>query len=153
MPVITETEYLEIGGVPLATPAWVIVDLTPMWEGSEVRGRDRLLPGVAGVKARKRRATVTPKSLHMLIFGERDQDNGVYADPRAGLWTNIAYLRTNVVDPYSTGNGTRTAILHAPGAVTRTGAVHVISPLRLTKLGTITARAVLQLSIPGGALA
>lgn len=153
MPVITHAEYLAINAVPLATPAWVITDLTPLWEGAEVRGDDRLLPGVAGVKKYRRRATVTRKALPMLVFGQFDQDGNAYADPRAGLWTNIAYLRTNVVDPTNIGDGTREAVLHGPGGVTVSGDVHVISPLKLTILGTITMRAVLEISIPGGVLA
>lgn len=153
MPVITRTEYLEINGVPLATPAWEIVDLSPLWEGAEVRGADRLLPGVIGVRPYRRRATVTVKALRMVIYGDKNLDGVVQADVRLGLWNNIAYLRTNVVDPTNVGNGTRTAILRAPGGITRSGPVHVLSPLKLgADLGPTSVRAVLELSIPGGVL-
>lgn len=208
-------EYLEIDGVALDTPAWIVTDLGPLWEPADVRGGDRLIPGAAGVRSYQRRATVTRKALAMSIFGDVDQAGTPQADVRAGLWANVAYLRANVVDagpmfvttlatstaigavggsfrPSDVGKsivgagipagatiaavasavtatlstaatatgtsavtlggpGTRTAVLHAPGAVTRSGAVHVLG-LKLEDHGAYTLRGVLELSIPAGAL-
>lgn len=148
---ITSDEYLEIDGVPLATFAWKVVDLSPLWEGPDVRGGDRLIPGAAGVRAYPRRATVSQRSLPMLVFGAVDQDGAPYPDPREGLETNFEYLRTNVADPTNLGAGTRVAVLHLPSGATRTADVHV-EALRPGPLGPSSMRAVLTLSIPGGVL-
>lgn len=149
MPVITATEYLEIAGVPLATPAWRIVDLSAMFIGPALRGTDRLIPAAAGVKPYRRRATVTTKPFPMVIFGAKNQEGVANANVRVGLLTNIEYLRTNVIDPLATGNGTRTVIWRRADGTTRTAQAHVL-PLELGPLGPTAVRAVLTLSIPTG---
>lgn len=153
MPLITRSEYLEIDGVPLATPAWEVAagGLLPLLQGPAIRGTDRLLPGVPGVKARKRRATVTLRSVPMKIFVDVDLDGDPYDDPAEGLTANVDYLRANVADPTNIGDGTRTATLHLKDGSTRSGAVHVES-LELGGDDENAVLAVLTLSIPGGAL-
>ena len=148
---VTRAEYLEIDGVPLATPAWEIVDLSPLWQPADVRGSDRLIPGAAGVKPYRRRRTVSKRSLPMIVYGFEDLDGVAYADVREGLETNLDYLRANVVDPTNVGDGTRTAVLHLPSGSTRTGSVHV-EGFELGTAGPTSIRAVLTLSIPEGVL-
>lgn len=155
---ITRDEYLEIdanpGGVanmiPLATYAWEILDLSPLWSSAKKRGSDRLVPGVAGVRSYRRRRTVTVRSLPMIVYGDLDQNGAAYADAREGLETNIAYLEANLVEDPGTTAGTRNAILHRPLS-TKSGAVHVLG-LELAPLGPSSVRAVLELSIPAGKL-
>jgi hypothetical protein len=150
--VITADEYLEISSVPFATPAWRITDLTSLFDGPDVKGGDRDLPHGVAV-AYPRRATITVVDLPLVVFGASDQDGVAYADAREGLEANIAYLRANVVDPLTTGDGTRPAVLHQFSGATLSADVTVISPLRLSRFTPVAARGVLRLSIPTGAFA
>lgn len=152
MPSPTRTEYLEIDGVPLPSDAWDVLSLLPLWHGPQVRGSDRLIPGAAGVKAYRRRATVTVRTLELVIYGHVDEDGNPNVDVRAGLEANVAYLRANVADPTNVGDGTRTAVLHLPSGATRTADVHVVG-FDLGEFGPTSVRATLDLSIPSGALA
>lgn len=146
------TGSLTIDGVSMHTDAWTIVDLTNLWFGGDVRGQDRLIPGVAGVIPYRRRTTVTTYSLPMVIIGDVDQTGTPYSDIWEGLESNINYLRSNVVDPTNTGDGTRSATLLMPSGSSRTADIHV---LRLA-LGTVSRgvmRATLDISIPSGCFA
>lgn len=153
MPVVTRDEWLDIDGTPLATPAWEVIagGLLPLLQGPDVRGSDRLLPGVPGVIAYKRRATVTKRVIPLVIFADTDVEGEPYADSMEGLVANIDYLRANVSDPTGVGDGTRTATLHLKDGSTRSGPVHV-EALELGGDDDQGVRAVLQLSLPEGAL-
>ena len=146
------TGSLSIDGVSLNCPAWDLPDLTDLWLPGAVRGDDRLLPGVVGVKAYKRRVTITQHSLPFLIVGDVDRLGNTYSDPWVGLQTNLAYLRTNVADPTNLTDGTRTGTLTMPDGTTRTADLHVLGIVK----GQVLAgrmRATLELSIPGGVFA
>lgn len=152
MPLITSTEYLDIGGVPLATPAWHVAagGLLPLIQGPDVRGSDRIVPLGAAVPYR-RRATVTKRAIPMVILGALDLDGVAHPSEARGLVANVAYLRANVTDPTGVGDGTRVATLHLLGG-NRTGPVHVES-FELGGDGETSILAVLTLSLPNGALA
>jgi len=145
---------LTIGGVAMNCAAWKLVgdSLLRLWLPAEQRGEDRLIPGAAGVKALQRRNTVTTVSLDLLVAGLADR-NGVAATGTyvAQLYTNLAYLRDNVVAPTGTGDGTRSATLTLPSGSTLTEPVHVVG----LKTGDMAldgrwVKAVLELSIPSG---
>jgi hypothetical protein len=147
------TEYLEIDGVSLHRSAWWITDLKPLWGSPEVRGADRSIPGVNGVKAYRRRPTVTLIVLELIVVGEYDRFDALTAiDPVDQLEENVAYLREFVTDPTNVGDGTRPAVHHLPSGETRSGPVHVVkfTPAD-SAISEITFA--LGLSIPGGALA
>ncbi len=150
MPVLVKTEYLEINGVPLATPAWRITDLTALYDAPEVKGDD--LDVSHGVMIPKlRRVTRTRKVFPMVIYGQWDQEGNFNGDnARLGLLTNVDYLLTNVVLPSAVGDGTHTAIWHLPGGGTRTAQVHVIPPLRLGAASRTSQLATLDISVPAG---
>jgi hypothetical protein len=152
MPTITYTEYVEIGGIPLATPAWEVTNLFVLWEGPDTRGADRIVPGVDGVKPYRRRATVSKRTLEMVIYGTHDEDGGAYSDVRAGLAANVEYLRANVFDPTDVGDGTRTAVLHLPSGATKSGLVHVEAAL-FASAGPTSLRAAVDLTLVTGSLA
>ena len=151
MPVITRGSWLEISSVPLATPAWELADLTPLIDGPAVKGGDRDLPHGTAVPY-PRRPTITVADLPLSVFGDRDWEDVAYADIEVGFLTNLAYLRANVVDPLTTGDGTRPAVLHLPTG-NLSADVTVISPLGLSPFDGVAARGVLRLSIPTGAFA
>lgn len=142
---------LTIGGVAMNGPAWKVLNLYELWLPANVRGSDRILPGTAGVIAYQRRATVTVRSLQMLVSGTHDRTGASVADRYEGLQANVDYLITNVVAPTGTGDGTRSAVLTMPDGTTRTEPVHVLG----LELGTISedgswTKAVIELSIPSG---
>ena len=68
---------------------------------------DRIIPGATGVLAYRRRATVTVRSLQMLISGTHDRTGAAAADRYEGLQTNVEYLVDNVVDPAAAGRSVR----------------------------------------------
>lgn len=152
-PVITRSEWLDIDGVPLATPAWEVAagGLLPLLQGPDVRGGDRIIPGGDAIPY-LRRSTITKRSVPMVIFGAYDHEGTVHADHAVGLVANITYLRANVSDPTGVGDGTRTATLHLKSGATRTGPVHVES-LELGGDDENAVLAILTLSLPNGALA
>lgn len=142
---------LTIGGVALNGPAWKVLNLLELWQPADQRGNDRLVPGTAGVLAQQRRDTVTRRSLQMLIVGDVDRTGAAQADRFEGLQANIDYLRSNVVAPTGTGDGTRSAVLTMPDGTTRTEPVHVVG----FEFGNFRedagwVRAVLTISIPSG---
>lgn len=120
-PLIVATEYVEVSSVPLATPAWRVVNVSELWQGPEVRGDDRLVPLVDGVVPYPRRPDVTVRTLRVHIFGDYDHEGNAHTDGRAGLWANIAYLRDNVADPVTSGDGTRPIVVHLPDGDVTTG--------------------------------
>jgi len=145
---------LTIGGVAMNCAGWKLLgdSLARLWMPADQRGDDRLIPGAAGVLAQRRRNTATTVSLEMLISGLADRNgtaaSGTYV---AQLYTNIVYLRDNVVAPTGTGDGTRSAVLTPPTGAALTEPVHVVG----LKLGDGSTdgrwqKAVLELSIPSG---
>lgn len=150
MPVIVEDTWLEINSIPLATPAWLITDLSPLLDSASVRGQDRLLPGAAGVRPLLRRRTVTRLTFPVVIFGDVDQDGATIADPRMGMVTNKEYLETNLGIGLTVDDGTVPAIWHRRNATTKTADVHVLGFHGSRTLGEFTLRTTLDISIPAG---
>lgn len=148
---VVQAEWVTIDSYTLGTPAVRVLNFHLLWEGPAVRGDDRKLPGAAGVRARKRRADITPHTLHLFVDGGYTRAGTVNTNPVTGLETNWFDLRT-VMDPYATGDSTRTLTLHLPSGSTKTGAVHV-EGLSITERHPHWLYADLDLSLPLGALA
>lgn len=144
-------EYAAVDGVPLDTPAWRTRNLFVLWAGPATRGQDRVVPGAAGVLAKPRRAASRRVSLEMAVFGSVDWTGAPAVDERAGLWANVAHLRSNVTDPTGVGDGTRTLVLFTP-AGTVAGPVHV-EGFEVGGLGPGAVTAVMDLVIVQGVLA
>ncbi len=119
MPVILDNspEYLEVNGVPLYTPAWIILNHTPLRLPPDTVGRNRRLSRGRVVPMPKY-ATETVRSLRLHVFGSHDIDGNLYPDSRAGLDANIDFLMANV----------DTTLLTAP-PFTRTAVWHPYSPV------------------------
>lgn len=149
---ITVDDYLQIGSVPMSTTAWALEDSYLLWQGADTRGQNRLIPGATGVRKKAVRATETAVTLTLAIWGEKDWDNNVNADASAGLYANIAHLRTNVTDPTGVGDGTRTATLRLPAGSTISGPIQV-RRFRFIALNPTTVEASMEITIPAGALA
>lgn len=152
---------LTISGEELLRDAWCVINLPVLWPGAAQRGVDRVLPGVTGVLAFQRRATVTAYTLEMAVTGEVDSAGAINADPWEGFQDNVDYLRDNIVDPPGSGDGTRPAVLTLPDGSTRTGDLHVVrfayaAPTvgvsQLSGADVVAAPATLSVSIPAGEL-
>lgn len=145
-------EKLTIDGVDFPIEwAWDVLNLWVLWRGPATRGNDRRLPGVPGVKPYRRRATVSKRTLELVVFGFRDPTGAPYADVREGLEANLDFLRANVTDPTNIGDGTRTAVLELPSGATRTGPIH-IEDFDVAGLGPTSVKATMDISLPEGAL-
>lgn len=145
---------LVINNVSMNCPAWCTIDLRDLWMPGAIRGGDLLLPGAPGVRARRRRRTVTTYSVKFVISGLAERTGlQPYGAGSAGrmrqLQENLDYLRTNVLDPVTTGNGTRAATLTMPSGATRTALVHVLG-LTLSQAWPAGLTTTLDLSIPAG---
>lgn len=159
MPTITDTEYLELEGnvtswVPLQTPAFELLDLSPLWQRGNKRGSDRLVPHRVGEVGYPRRYTGTRRDVPGAVYGNKDQNGVIYSDMRIGLELNVEYLQTELEDPPDSPLITRTARLHMPDGDVREGEVHVeaivFAPGR--ELGPNGLRFVLQLKLLDGYL-
>jgi hypothetical protein len=142
---------LTIGGIAMMCPAWKVLNLYELWQPAQQRGTDRLIPGAAGVLAQQRRATVTARSLQMLIVGTHNRLGTAQTDLYEGLQANIDYLLSNVVNPTGATDGTRSAVLTMPDASTRTEPIHVLG-LEFGEVRQDGAwmRAVIEISVPSG---
>jgi len=150
MPTITADEYLIVNGVPLATPAYRIDSLAPLHQGRDLRGEDRLIPGAVGVRARRRRATVTVLTFGLHVYGIFDKDGVAYADARQGLDDNTAYLNANLGAGSATGDGTVPVIWHQPNATELSVNAHVLGPHDPEKMSPTWLHFMLDLSVPSG---
>jgi hypothetical protein len=153
MPVTYNTAAgnLTIGAVAMMCPAWKVQNLYELWLPADQRGQDRVRPGATGTLPVRRYATATRKSLRMIIVGDVDRTGAASPSLLEGIYTNIAYLRDNVVAPTGATDGTRSAVLTVPGGGTLTEPIHVTG-LQVSDLRENGAwvRAVLEISIPSG---
>lgn len=146
--VITAAEYLEIASIPLATPAWRIKSLVPLWRSASQRGTNRLLP-LAGIRALPKREGSTLIPLEITIWGHRDREGDPYASPRAGLDANIEILQDAVFAPPGGTTGTRTCIWHKASGSTVTVAAQV-GVFLPTELSPRAVRGSFSIEIPNG---
>lgn len=120
---------LAISGVALNGPAWDVPNLVKLWAEADVRGENKVIPGMlTGVRGNPRRLTATEFDLAFVIRGDVLGPAGtvVAADSTwGGLEANLAYLWTNVFAPVTTGRGVRSALLTLPSGTIRTADVQV----------------------------
>lgn len=151
----TAVGELTISGVSMHTYGWNVIDVRDLWTVIAVRGQDRLIPGVSGLRPKRRRFTATPHSLPMVISGLHTPDGEPITDPDARIvqfQDNLDFLMNNVVDEVATTAGTRTATLTMPSGGSRTAAIHVLSITPGTWTPAVL-RCTLDISIPGGRFA
>jgi hypothetical protein len=151
------TGTLTIGSTVMNCPAWDITDLTALWHDHNVRGSDRRIPGVNGVRPYRRRLDVTEIPLTIFIVGDVDRFGAPQSNAMNGLAANVQHLMSNVVLPTNTGDGTRSAVLTIPGLANRTASIHVLSlqSQRVVADASVAALmvATLTISIPTGRFA
>lgn len=149
--VIVRPEWFTLDGIASATPGWEHENLLPFREENDKRGSDIIIPRSGdGVLPQPRRPTVSLKAIKMRITGEKDQNDADYADPLAGLETNIDYLMAQWVASPGTADGTRTLVWHRRNGTTKTRPAHVLG-MPLTDEGGYMVSGVLKLSFPTAA--
>lgn len=144
---------LTIGGVSMNRDAWAVLNNWVFWQPAAVRGADNQVPGSPGVLPNRRRKTVTTHSLELLIIGTCDRfgDPVPIDDWQTQLALNSEWLDENVFTPPITLEGTRTAVLTLPNGATRTGQIHLETPVYgVTAPPAITCT--IDISIPAGQL-
>ncbi len=154
---------LTIGTVSMnpANGAWGVLGdkdgqggLVQLWVEYDIRGQDRILPGVPGVIAYQRRMTVTRHDLRFLVVGDIDGQTSLpVMDQRIGLQDNLSYLHEEVFAPVDSSTGMRYASLEMPGGELREAFIHVLGvktqTYHLNECGSIWI-GTLQIDIPGG---
>lgn len=141
-------EWLEIDNVDLATHAYWVESLAPLFN-IQKRGSDRVLPNLAGARPYRRRITSLSVSLTVHVLGDVDADGVATIDPRIGLYDNLRFLEDNLLADVDTTAGTRVATWHLPDGSTRSSEVHVEA---FTVVGNtpISAQCALELTIVDG---
>lgn len=152
MPQITDPTWLEVNGIPLATPAWRITDLSPLLDDGPVRGADLVMPLAEGARPYRRRRTVRVVTLPMDIFGDADIEGDPTPDAVQGAINNVIWLSGNlgIGEDAANDDGTVTAVWHLPNAAQLFAHVHVLGLLGTTDVAPGILRTTLDLSFPHG---
>jgi hypothetical protein len=140
-------EWLEIDGTDLATHAYFVTSLAPLFTVQK-RGSDRVIPNLSGARPYKRTLTVVSVTLSIFVDGTVDEDGVATADARAALYGHLRTLEDALLADVATTAGTRTAVWHQPSG-SRTAAVHVES-LKVEGQSPSSATCTLELTIPAG---
>jgi phage-related protein len=146
---ITASEYLELGIVPLSTPAWATEDISSLLAGPPARGTDLVIPGRPGQIARPRVTDARTVTIPLTVFGDYDWEGNAYADRRLGLMTNLEHLKLRLAPPLGTDQ--RNLTWYSPAGDRRAKTLPE-SAIDISMLGTHTARVVITLTIPSGLL-
>lgn len=101
-PVITRSTYLQAKTThPLATPAYRILDLSPLY-GLAMRGSVERVPYVDGGEGYQHRIDANSVTLTLHVAGRQASDGSTHSNVYAGLDDNIDELLANVVSPGTT---------------------------------------------------
>lgn len=143
------TEYVDIDGVALDGPAWIVTNHSDLMAPAATVGSNRRLPR-GMVRSYPRHVTETERELPMVIYGDVAPDGSPHLDHRAGMNLNVNSLLA-VVGPLSTGDGTRLATWHLPTGATLSARVQ--TKLELGDRRVALLRAILVLTLPDGVFA
>jgi hypothetical protein len=155
--VITTDTYLVLpaaGGlaeVVFNTPAWNAWDYSGFFDGAEMVGANRPIPGGATL-AVKHEPAEKIVLLPVDVWGGHDQNGTTNTDEIAGLRANLLFLRTNLLAIPATADGTRPAEFHHDG-VTDEGPVTVLTKAAWSPESGDFVRGVFRIKIPAGNLA
>lgn len=158
----TRAEYLSFDAIvgppafpaiPMNSPAWDVLDYAALYDGPPLVGEDRAIPGATVPRiAIGREIDESVVALRLVIYGDRSYDDVPYADPRVGVRANVEFLRSNLLLPPGTADGSRPVTFHRLDGTTDVGSVVVAGPLDAVPAGPTSVRGVLRLAIPAGFL-
>ncbi len=141
---------LFINDVSMNTPAWNVLDITPLWMPPASRGTNVLIPYVAGKRAFPMRVDQTDYSLPMVISGAVDKDGNPDPDGViACLYRNLHYLRDNVYGPVDGTTVTWPASIFLPWGDLLEADVQVMAIVPSLHISEVT-KATLELRFPAG---
>lgn len=135
------------------TAAWCLSNLVALLDDAQLRGGNKLLPHAVGVKAKRKRRTVTVYSFPLAVTGLYTPAGARIsrlADRYMQLILNAETLRGYLgigEDAPAGTTGTVAAVWTRPNASTKAADVHVGSPLGLEQHGFIMVGS-LQLEVP-----
>lgn len=145
-------QYIDIGGVPLSTPAWEVLNIHVLMSGPGVRGENRVIPGAAGRRPLRHRPDERTVTLQLAVFGHVDPAGDPITDPQEGVWTNWLALRDQFTALLTTaGDSTVTATLNYAGG-TLSGPVQVLAYELGEPYSTTDLSAILDLNLVTGML-
>lgn len=127
---------LTVDGVPLNGPAWDIPMLSHLTFEYAVRGENQLLPAAAGRRSYPRRVDQAEFTMHITVNGYVDRLGAAYTATQTaqgiGMYLNLRGPNGlwNVLNPVTTGTGTRPASLVLADASTTLTAAVQVTPLR-----------------------
>ncbi len=153
MPLITRTEYVEIDGVPLATPAWEVTSLIELFDLADTRGELVEVPYRRGALAYRRQLGPKRVNLPLNIYGAQDQDGAAHPSAREGLQINRDLLVRDVLRPPQVFTAaTRLLRAHLADGSVRSGPCQVVGRLRPTEIGPGAMAAAIELALTEGGL-
>jgi hypothetical protein len=123
--VVNLAVHLEIASVPLSTPAWEHTNLYLLLGQGGVRGENVVMPGALGRRAVRRRTDEMTTTVDLSFWGDTDWEGISQTDPVMGLVRNLAQFKAQVVDPTTTADSVRPAVIHLPTG-TLTAGVQVL---------------------------
>lgn len=137
--------------------AFNVTDCGGLWLPPAQKGKDTDIGHAVGVLSNKRRPNGTQVGLPIIIGGFKKYDGSgstwrQQVDQQKQFEENLYYLRTNVLDPRTSGDGTITASLVLPSGATKTGTVTVL-PFTVLRWFGIGCSGTLDLLVPNGTLA
>ena len=148
--IVTRTEYLEIDGLALSTPAWEVLDPAAIFDVPDLRFDPQRIPYRRGA-LEPGFVTTAPRrvDLPMLIRGDQDPDGVPYLNPREGVAANRDRLATVLASGLS---GVRTLRFHRDDGRTLSGPVIGIGGMRPQSDGPSVMRASVGLLLIEGGL-
>jgi hypothetical protein len=148
------SEYIEIDGTSLTTPAWIMNDITELYSGVSLRGQDSIVPYKQGSYARLKVIESKVVNIPMTFYGDKDLDGTPTADIRTGLRDNIDAFKELVVGQTYSGDNTgqRDLVVYLPDGSTRGSKISVQPDLQLTQVGVGVAKGVLTFTLMDGVL-
>lgn len=140
---------LTIASISARTSQWYVLELFKLWEYGSRRGSNKVIPGVPGSIAYRRRLAETSMSLPFIIDGRVDAGGTPVANPWSNFDTIYEYLvGAWVADPGTTA-GTRASVLTRPSGATKSAAIHVLA-LTINDVVQACADCSLEIAIPAG---
>lgn len=140
------------------TKAWCLATLNPLLDDAGLRGSNKLLPHTVGVKAKRKRRTVSVYEFVLVVTGLYTPA-GVRVpdldDRYMQLITNTETLKGYLgigEDAPAGVTGTVAAVWTRPNASTKNAAVHVVTPFNFTQHKFVNIGR-LALEVPAGKFA
>lgn len=121
-----DTSYgtLSINSTSMQNYAWMVRDVRQLYAPQKYRGRNIIIPNVAGSLATRYRITEAAFSLKMWFTGVCDTAGSPHANRFTGFQTNLDAFTAAILEPPA--GGTYAATLTMPDASTRTADVQVL---------------------------